>query len=256
MLFAADASAWGLYTHVFLAQHLLLVLPFADPQFRRAARRLPNLVLAGACLPDLSLAGIALRTRAFRRSHIWPTMRRFLAARSDEERAIALGYASHLLADVVAHNHFVPEHETRIANVEHATHALCEWAMDAYLHKTILAAPEDLLDAERATLADAVARHLRCPEPVVRNAILMLARGTRLLHASRLPTLCRAIVWRIDHLAARRFDVYMRETAKRFAQLGDALAGVAPEGEPEPAGRLAPCAPFSSGRLAQPPGLG
>jgi hypothetical protein len=255
MLFAADASAWGLYTHVFLAQHLLLALPFADPQFRRAALRLPRLVLAGACLPDLALAGIALRTRVFHRSHIWPTMRRFLAARSDEERAIGLGYASHLLADVIAHNHFVPEHETRIADVPHATHALCEWAMDAYLRKTVLAAPEELLDAESATLAGAVARHLRCPETLVRNAILMLASGTRLLRASRVPRLCRTIVWRLDRFAALRFDAYMRETVSRMGQLGEALAGVAPQEEPEPSGRLAPCAPFSAGRLARPPGL-
>lgn len=55
--FAPDALAWGLQTHVFLAQWMLAALPLADPQFRAAALRLPRLVLAGACLPDLALAG-------------------------------------------------------------------------------------------------------------------------------------------------------------------------------------------------------
>jgi hypothetical protein len=255
LLFAGDAAAWGLYTHVFLAQHVLLVLPLADANFRRAALRLPRLVLAGACLPDLSLPGLALRTLAFSRCHTWPTMRRFFAATCDEERAIAIGYASHLLADVVAHNHFVPEHEARMVNVPHATHALCEWAMDSYVRKTVLANPDELLDAERTALTAVVARHLRCPPAIVRTALLTLARGTQALHASRLPRLCRAIVWRLDHLAAPRFEVYMRETVARLAHLTDALAGIAPEADPEPIRVVAPRQPFSSTRLVQPSSL-
>jgi len=255
LLFAGDASAWGLYTHVFLAQHLLLVLPLADPHFRRAALRLPRLVLAGACLPDLALAGIALRTRAFSRCHRWSTMRRFFAAKSDEERAIALGYASHLLADVVAHNHFVPEHEKRIANVAHATHALCEWAMDSYVRRTLFVRPEELLDQERAALGATVARHLGCPESLARSAILALAAGTRFLHGSRLPRLCRGIVWGFDHHAVPRFEAYMRETVARMGRIGDALAGVTPDGEPEPSMTVMPSTAFSSTRLAQPRSL-
>src|SRR5262245_30048978 len=88
-------------------------------------------MLAGACLPDLALIGRFLRLREFQRSHQWSTLKRFAAVcRSDEELAVAVGYASHLLADVVAHNRFVPEHERRIVDVPHVTHAICEWAMD------------------------------------------------------------------------------------------------------------------------------
>lgn len=255
LLFAGDASAWGLYTHVFLAQHVLLVLPLADPHFRRAALRLPRLVLAGACLPDLSLIGVTLRTRAFSRCHMWSTMRRFFAARCDEERAIALGYASHLLADVVAHNHFVPEHEKRIANVAHATHALCEWAMDAYVRRTLFVRPDDLIDQERVALSAAVARHLGCTESLVRTALLTLATGTRFLHGSRLPRLCRGIVWGFDHHAVPRFEAYMRETVARMSRIGDALSGLTPDEEPEPSVIAMPSIPFSSTRLAQPRSL-
>jgi hypothetical protein len=68
--FSGDALAWGLQTHVFFAQHaLLLAAGLADPDLRRAALRLPRLVLAGACLPDLALAGRVLGIAAFRRSH-------------------------------------------------------------------------------------------------------------------------------------------------------------------------------------------
>ncbi|MGE5641344.1 MAG: zinc dependent phospholipase C family protein, partial [Clostridia bacterium] len=105
-LFAPDALAWGLQTHVFFGQYALLGLSFADPRLREAATRLPALVLAGACLPDLALAGGALGTPAFRRAHRWSTLRRLATAPRDEaELALALGYASHLVVDVVAHNH-------------------------------------------------------------------------------------------------------------------------------------------------------
>ena len=182
-------------------------------------------------------------------------MRRFFAATCDEERAIAIGYASHLLADVVAHNHFVPEHETRLVNVPHATHALCEWAMDTYVRQAVLANPDELLDAERTALMTVVARHLRCSESLVQTAILALARGTQILHASRVPRLCRAILRSLDYHAAPRFEAYMRETVAQLAQIADALAGFAPEADPEPAHVIAPRTPFSSTRLAQPRSL-
>src|SRR5687767_15086184 len=148
MFFAGDALAWGLQTHVFLAQWALAALPLADPQFRAAALRLPRLVLAGACLPDLALAGRLLGESAFRRAHQWSTLRRLATACWDEERAIAVGYASHLLADVVAHNRFVPDHEARIAHDPHVTHALCEWAMDQHVKPLLEVEPADLLSKD------------------------------------------------------------------------------------------------------------
>jgi hypothetical protein len=234
LVFAGDALAWGLQTHLFFAQHLLLALPFADPDFRRAALRLPRLVLAGACLPDLSLVGRALGTPVFRRNHLWATQRRFTAASCDEERAIAVGYASHLLADVVAHNRFVPEHERRIAPIAYATHALCEWAMDDYVRHAVFAEPAELLEAERGALCDIVARRLRCSEALVRRAIELLARAERALRRSRLPGLCRLLARRFDHHLAPRFEAYTRETASALAQLGAVLDGIAPEFDPEP----------------------
>ena len=129
-------SAWGLQTHVFIAQWALAAVPFADPRLRAAALRLPQ---------PRARRRLPARPRA-RRAHARPrarsaartsgrTLRRLAAGRCDEERAIAVGYASHLLADVIAHNRFVPEHEHRILDVPHVTHALCEWAMDEHLSR-------------------------------------------------------------------------------------------------------------------------
>lgn len=246
LLFAGDALAWGLQTHLFFAQHVLLAVPLLDPEVRRAALRFPRLLLAGACLPDLALAGGALGIRIFRRNHLWPALRRLAAADCDEERAVALGYASHLLSDVVAHNRFVPEHEHRVANVAHVTHALCEWAMDDYLKPWVCAMPGELLAAERKPLSQIVARRWRCAEPLALRVIDWLSGADRLLRTARLPRACRVLLRVADRCLAPRFDAYVRETSALLAQVGSVLAGSHPAADPEPAN---PGAAWRAGRL-------
>lgn len=235
LLFAGDALAWGLQTHLYFAQHAIFAVPLLDADVRRAALRFPRLVLAGACLPDLALAGAALGWRLFRRTHQWAMLRRVAAATCDEERAVALGYASHLVSDVVAHNRFVPEHERRIADLAHVTHALAEWAMDDYLRGWVCAAPGDLLTGERALLAALVARRWHCSEAQARRALDWLARADRWLRAVRLPRASRLLLARLDGRMAPTFERYVRETSALLAQVGPALDGIAPAAEADPA---------------------
>lgn len=172
LLFAGDALAWGLQTHLYFAQHAIFAVPLLDADVRRAALRFPRLVLAGACLPDL-----------------------------------ALGYASHLVSDVVAHNRFVPEHERRIADLAHVTHAL----------------------------AALVARRWHCSEAQARRALDWLARADRWLRAVRLPRASRLLLARLDSRMAPTFERYVRETSALLAQVGPALDGIAPAAEADPA---------------------
>jgi hypothetical protein len=225
-LFPRDALAWGLETHLFFAQWLLAALPFADPELRGAASRLPRFVLAGACLPDLALSGKALGLVAFRRAHEWSTLRRMTSApRSDAHRALAIGYASHLVSDVVAHNDFVPEHEARIARVRHVTHAIAEFAMDEHVRSSLALSPSAALEAEPAELADFVAYAFRCSEPVAGRALAFLARADRTLRASPLPRLCRRTVARFYRDPGYRFDGYVERVKRRLAEIELALAG-------------------------------
>jgi hypothetical protein len=221
-----DAFAWGLQTHLFFAQWVLLAVPFSDPELRAAVRRLPGLVLAGACLPDLALAGKALGTPAFRRSHLWATLRRVVAApRDDADRALAVGYASHLVSDVVAHNVFVPDHEARILRLPHVTHALAEWAMDRHICGELFAAPIAVLQAERATLEDFVVRAFRCDTALARRAINLLARADGALRASPVPFLCARIIRVLDAHASARFDAYIAKALRSLRRMELALSG-------------------------------
>ncbi len=228
-LHCGDALAWGLATHLYFAQHLLWAVPLLDPKLRQAARRLPRLVLAGACLPDLVLVAGRRAARCFADSHDWTRARRLLAcADSDEERAVSLGYASHLFVDVIAHNHFVPAHEAMWLKLPLMTHAVAEWVMDAHLARQLFARPEGVLPAERDCLVPYLGRHFGCPEGEAHRALMRLAAASRLLYGSRLHRGLRAAAGVLDRRLAARCDHYVAETAARLPQINRLLAGEAP----------------------------
>jgi hypothetical protein len=54
-------------------------------------------------------------------------------AHTDEERAFILGYLSHLAADTIAHNHFVPYHLARYARVKGLGHLYWEMNADRFV---------------------------------------------------------------------------------------------------------------------------
>ena len=91
------------------------------------------------------------RCRAFSKSvgspilgttHHWASVSSLLRdADDDRERAMAMGYACHLLADIVAHNDFVPTHEDIWFRASMVTHASSEWAMDAHVARHLFVQP-------------------------------------------------------------------------------------------------------------------
>ena len=225
VLYAPDAHAWGLQTHLVFAQYALALLPLSDPELRAAAARFPRLVLAGACLPDLAIVGrFFLRTPAFLRSHRWAMLRRISAApRSDEHRALAFGYATHLVSDVIAHNHFVPEHEARFGRHAMIGHLVSEWAMDRYLG--VRTGVSDVLADARAAAVDFVAAGFRCNEDLARRAVDGLGRADRLLRASPAPWLCHGAVRLMNRNWEANFQAYLERTTAGLAGVQLALAG-------------------------------
>jgi hypothetical protein len=247
LLFAGDALAWGLYTHVYFAQLLVWAVPLLDPTLRRAVRRFPARLMAGACLPDLALVGPTARTRAFDASHRWETAHALLHAADDEEtRACAVGAISHLWVDIIAHNHFVPAHEHLWWNVPMLTHAASEWAMDRHIARqlfqpqgagrgckaaeaatTTLRPPATLLQAD-AWLVDYVSSNFGCTPVASRRAIRQLAGAERLLRQSRLPGMLHGMGRLLDRQLSARFDYYIQEVTQRLPQINRVLAGEAP----------------------------
>lgn len=226
---SADAHAWGLATHVYFSQLLLWAVPLFDPRLRDAVRRFPRLVLAGSCLPDLALVGRGARTNAFDNTHDWAQAARLLEqAATAEARAIALGYASHLFVDIIAHNHFVPAHEQMWLKLPVLTHAMSEWVMDAHIGRHLFAYPQRLVRAEHDALADWVTSHFECVRPEAERALSYLERATALLYGSGLHRGLKVGARLFDRCLPGRLDHYVTETTRRLPELNRFLVGEEP----------------------------
>jgi hypothetical protein len=263
LLWSADANAWGLYTHVYFAQLLLWATPLTDPRFRKAVIAYPRLVLAGACLPDLSLIGRYHNAEALDETHYWKYAHRQLnEAESDAERALALGFTCHLLADVIAHNHFVPAHEKMWLNVPLLTHAAAEWAMDRHIQKHLFVTPAQLLDQHRHELSGYLVRHFDCEASDIWRSLRTLSNAEALLRKSRLHDACYFGARMADDRLRQRFNHYLRHTSGRMVQINRIIGGEVPEWLAEPAceqtarDRIGLCAPHQiRGRLPLPQNL-
>ena len=229
LAYSTNAHAWGLATHVYFSQLLLWAVPLLDPRLRDAVKRFPRLVLAGACLPDLALVGRSARTTAFDHTHDWSQAARVLEqAGTGEDRAIALGYASHLFVDIIAHNYFVPAHEQMWLKLPVLTHVVSEWVMDAHIRRHLFSHPHQLVRDERVALAGWAARHFDCPRPEAERALVHLGGVTALLYRSGLHRGLNAGARLLDQRLSGRLDHYVGETARRLPQINRFLVGEQP----------------------------
>lgn len=234
VLHSLDAHAWGLVTHVYFAQWLIWGMPMLDPRLRQAVQKFPELVMAGACLPDLALV-----SPSFRHTHQWETCREMLlSAGSDEEIATSIGYASHLFVDVVAHNHFVPAHEAMWLDKTMLTHIASEWAVDAHVipllqnHKHFT--PHVLLQRHRKILIPFLAGRFRCGEKRTATAINRLANADRLLRTVRLPQAIYFVLKRLDSKVFHNFEYYVSLTQSMLPKMDSLLNGSRPLWEADP----------------------
>lgn len=227
--YSLDSYAWGLVTHLYFAQSLLWAMPLLDPRLQNAIKKFPDLVMAGACLPDL-----ALFSQRFRHTHLWENAHHLLqAAQNDEELALAIGYASHLYIDVIAHHHFVPAHEAMWLNRTISTHIASEWAMDAYLAPLVNATPTSLLRKHQQQIAVFISKHFRCSETITAIALRRLALGDGLLRAIKLPHLIYRTLSVLDRRTQRHFIYYIAKTQLAMSDVGFVMNGERPQFEAE-----------------------
>ncbi|OIR17673.1 hypothetical protein GALL_18930 [mine drainage metagenome] len=228
-LYSVDANAWGLLTHLFFAQSLLWAMPLLDPRLQRAIKRFPELVMAGACLPDL-----AIISHRYRHTHLWENAHQLMTvAKTDEEVAIAIGYVSHLYVDVVAHNHFVPAHEAMWHKNEMLTHIVSEWAMDAHIAAQVNTSPRYLLTQHQVVISQFISVHFRCTEQVTNLALKRLAFWDGVLRAVKLPSMIYRVVRLLDKRVFKHFEYYLDKTQLAITEIGTTLSGVKPVLEPE-----------------------
>jgi hypothetical protein len=228
-IFSADANAWGLVTHLYFAHSLLWAMPLLDPRLQRAIKKFPELVMAGACLPDLAIV-----SKSFKFTHQWENAHELLlSAKNDEETAIAIGYASHLYVDVIAHHHFVPAHEAMWLENSMMTHIASEWAMDAHLSPIMSHRPSRLLNQHHDLLVAFVAPRFRCSLERASQGLRSLAFWDNVLRTVKLPAWIYHGMRLLDKRITRHFVYYIAKTQTAIADIGTVLEGSRPAWDAE-----------------------
>ena len=107
LLFPVPLHAWTPGTHIYLGESVLANLGSLPATVADLLRAFPFDFLYGNIAADSSIA--KKYAPVGRHCHSWHVGQEIHdLARSDALRAFGLGYLSHLAADVVAHNYFVP----------------------------------------------------------------------------------------------------------------------------------------------------
>jgi Zinc dependent phospholipase C len=232
--YALDANAWGLYTHIYFSQYLLLLAPLLgnkvlNTNIRQAIKKYPGLVLAGACLPDLAIV-----SKAFNATHQWRISEQMLAAaRTEQELAIAVGYSSHLYVDVIAHNHFVPAHEAKWKNKNILTHIASEWAMDAYVANDLKHKPHQLIRVHLTVLSEFIAPIFKVPTETAKANLKRLAFLDQLLRITKLSPMILWVLKKRDMEFIKNLNYYLAKTEHALGQFHHALQGKRPNWQPE-----------------------
>ena len=126
------AWAWTPGTHVFLGDAVLRSLALLPESVAELLRAFPQQFLYGSIAADTSIA--KKYAPAGRHCHSWNVgFEIHDAARDEPLRAFSLGYLSHLAADAVAHNYFVPLQLALTASTAALGHSYWESRFETHL---------------------------------------------------------------------------------------------------------------------------
>ncbi len=160
LLCSSKAWAWGPATHVKLASELLSnawMLPAAVAALLARHRRY---FFYGNVATDTVLAKKMSKVKQV--CHQWSTGFSLLrAATSDEGRAFAYGYLSHLAADTVAHNKFLPRQMAVSRSTVSFGHLYWEIRADAHVERVYWHQLRHLLRGSYPEPERLMAAHLR-----------------------------------------------------------------------------------------------
>lgn len=126
------AHAWTPGTHIYLGESVLANLGLLPSATAELLRAFPFDFLYGNIAADASLA--KRYAPVGRHCHYWHVGREIHEqAPSEALRAFGLGYLSHLAADVVAHNHFVPRQLLVTSTTSGVGHSYWETRIETHL---------------------------------------------------------------------------------------------------------------------------
>jgi hypothetical protein len=138
------AWAFGPATHVYLGHQLLDMLFLLPDSVAALLRAYPQSFLYGSVAADISFA--KKYAPSGRHCHFWHVGEEILAAAdNDRLRAVGYGYLSHLAADTIAHNFFVPRQLLLTSSTKALGHGYWEARFDAHLGESYATAAREVV---------------------------------------------------------------------------------------------------------------
>src|SRR5262249_38683413 len=138
------AHAWTPGTHVFLGDAVMQSLALLPSGIAALLREFPYDFLYGSIAADTSIA--KKYAPVGRHCHSWNVgFEIFHAAKDDRLRAFGLGYLSHLAADAVAHNYFVPRQLAVTSSTSSLGHSYWESRFETHLGTEVARRARELI---------------------------------------------------------------------------------------------------------------
>ncbi len=174
LLHPGDAQAWTPGTHIYLGETILANLRLLPPAVAALLHAFPYDFLYGSIAPDTSFAKKYVPPG--RHSHYWHVGREtFDLAPSDALRAFGLGYLSHLAADTIAHNYFVPRQLVLTPTTRSMGHTYWESRVETQLGGHWARRAREIIGLDQ----QAAHRHL---ERIISPTIFSVRTNRRLFH--------------------------------------------------------------------------
>jgi hypothetical protein len=138
LAFPSDAQAWGPLAHLNFSAQALANLGSVQPGLRQVLQDFGNEFLYGSLAADIVVG--KNMAKFLYHCHNWRVgFNVFRHAKPGSEQAFALGFLSHLAADTVAHNYYVPFKTVASYHKANTRHAYWELRYDQRMDKSLSA---------------------------------------------------------------------------------------------------------------------
>jgi len=147
LILCDGAWAWGPVVHTVISCNILESCSQILPAIASVIQPFPNEYIYGAISADFFLWKGQKKKKGH--SHNWETGFKFLQdVNSDKEAAYAYGFLSHLAADVIAHNYFVPDLIHRRLRSKRIGHFYTEAVADRFVGPLYLKIAREILSMD------------------------------------------------------------------------------------------------------------
>jgi len=176
ILLPEDAFAWGPVTHLQVGLEMLRNLDSFSHGLRMLLQSFPYDYLYGCIGADIIFAkGLA---KLHEHSHNWSVAFEVLEeAETPSQEAFAYGYLSHLAADVVAHNYFIPESVVKSYTAKTFRHLYWEVRFDMLVNRDLWDLSREIARLPQHEEDDALL------ERVVKRTLFSFKTDKRIFHS-------------------------------------------------------------------------